>query len=98
MSDQLTAVGGSKGDQFGQEEGPEFRILGQKLIRKQTYLQKLNSRKEIIRNSCMPKIYYLAYTHLATVDDEVEGAVDDNEEVGDCHHDVHLGSPDCGGA
>jgi hypothetical protein len=42
------------------------------------------------------QIKYVYNKHLATVNDEVERAVDDNEEVGDCHHDVHLWSPDCG--
>ncbi len=30
---------------------------------------------------------------LVAVDDEVGGAVDGDEEVGDAHHDVHLGGP-----
>ena len=31
--------------------------------------------------------------HLAAVDAEVGGAVDGDEEMGDSHHDVHLGTP-----
>ena len=38
---------------------------------------------------------FQAATHLPAIDDKVEGAIDDNEEVGDCNHDVHFGSPDC---
>ena len=39
---------------------------------------------------------YEECTHITAINYEVERAVDDNEKVGNCHNDVHLGSPDVG--
>ena len=33
-------------------------------------------------------------SHLETVNDEVDGAVDDDEEMGKSHHNVHPGGPE----
>ena len=32
--------------------------------------------------------------HLETVNDEVDGAVDDDEEMGESHQNVHPGGPE----